>query len=637
MCGILGYSVLKNYNSFRGSVPAMAARIMHRGPDHQDYWFSPNSRTGLGHCRLSIIDLSPQGHQPMVSHSGRYVLVYNGEVYNFRDLKETFLKQGFSFHGHSDTEVVLQCIEAYGLTEATLHLNGMFAFACYDTVDDRLHLVRDRFGEKPLYYYHKAGVFLFASELHSFKGAPVTLEVNRDALSLYFKYGYIPAPYTIYENVYKLEPGHHMVVQDAKIIHSPKPYWTLNPYDSQKASLDTDEAALERVSFLLKKSVKNRMISDVSLGAFLSGGIDSSLIVALMQEQSTQRVKTFTIGFDASGFDEARHAEAIAKHLGTDHLTHYIKEHDILDSIPSILASYDEPFADSSAIPTQLVCAIARKKVSVALTGDAGDEFFGGYNRYLWAPKLTKQFAYLPQSVARGLFKACSSLSTETLNKVLMGVLGKRVKNPGEKILKTMRLLTQKKPHAIYKTLVSSNHHAQGLVLGAKQALTLPVEGLSYSKQSGLLRFLMHADCLHYLPNDILCKVDRAAMSVSLESRIPYLDYDLIDYVWQLPLSLKVRGGKSKWLLRSLLGRYVPLQMWDRPKSGFEIPLSSWLKGGLRPWVESLLETSKVAQEGFLNSVLVGKLWTDHLNNKAFNEHLLWSIIAFEVWLEHNA
>jgi asparagine synthase (glutamine-hydrolysing) len=582
----------------------MAGTLRHRGPDDQGVWTDCASGVALAHRRLSILDLSTAGHQPMVSCGGRYVIVLNGEIYNFRALREELSTSGHAFRGTSDTEVMLAAISAWGFDEALARFNGMFAFALWDREERLLRLGRDRLGEKPLYYGWAGNVFLFGSELKALRAHPnFNHPINRDALTLYLRYRYIPAPYSIYQGISKLRAGTFLTVPALQVRATPrvKTYWSAKEA-AQRGLEDplvaSPEEAQERLEDLLADSVKIRLESDVPVGAFLSGGVDSSTVVALMQQESHQRVKTFCLGFEEA--DEAVYSAKVAQHLGTDHTDAYVTSKDALAVIPYIPSLYDEPFSDSSQIPTTMISAMAKRDVTVILTGDGGDELFCGYGRYELQPDL-------PAS-ANGN--------------------GTRLERSGPECS------TLECSIARYRARISQWPEPAAVVLGASEPATAFTEPCRWLQTDDVRNQMMHLDTIQYLPDDLLVKLDRAAMSVGLETRTPFLDHRLVEYAWRLPFQMKMNFGIRKWLLRQVLYRHVPAALIERPKQGFEVPLDTWLRNGLRDWAESLLDESRLQREGFFAPLPIKEKWDQHLAGNRRWRHYLWSILMFETWLE---
>ncbi len=629
----------------------MTDTIVTRGPDDGGAWFDDGQRIGLGHRRLAIVDLSPAGHQPMPSASGRYMMAFNGEIYNHLLLREELQRDGHkvAWRGHSDTETLLAGFDAWGV-EGTLKRGiGMFALAVWDREQNVLLLTRDRLGEKPLYYGWQGqgedAVFLFGSELKALRAHPAfENKINRGALALQLRHNYIPAPYSIYEGIAKLPPASILTVSLAQPAPKMWTYWSAAEAAQEGVRapfVGTPEQAVDALEALLKDAIGQQMMADVPLGAFLSGGVDSSAIVALMQAQSERPVKTFSIGFHEAGFNEAEHAKAVAKHLGTDHTEMYVTAEQAMAVIPRLPQLYDEPFADSSQIPTFLVSQLARQKVTVSLSGDAGDELFCGYNRYQMAARLWDKLAAVPVPVRKLAARSFVALSPMTWNKLAGGarrLMGgsPRYANFGDKVHKGAAVLASKSLDVLYLNLVSHWRDPAAVVIGAKVPMTLldgnapPLAGLC-----GVQR-MMAMDTLTYLPDDILCKVDRAAMGVSLETRVPFLDHRVVEFAWRLPQSLKLRDGKSKWALREVLYRHVPKALIERPKMGFGVPIGAWLRGPLRPWAEALLDESRLRQEGFFHPAPIRQKWAEHVSGQRNWEHQLWNVLMFQAWYEQN-
>ncbi|MBE0469910.1 MAG: asparagine synthase (glutamine-hydrolyzing) [Methyloprofundus sp.] len=643
MCGIAGF--LGEVSSPFERLTAMAQAIVHRGPDDQGVWFDEGIGIGLAHARLSILDLTPAGHQPMQSASDRYVLVFNGEIYNHHALRaELELIASRAWRGHSDTETLLAAIEQWGLDSTLKKTAGMFALALWDKQNQTLSLARDRMGEKPLYYGWVNGSFVFASELKAIKKFPeFKNEIDRNALALYLRYSSIPAPYSIYKNVYKLEPGCIVSTKPGENELGKTVYWsTVDVLKNgwQKPFQGSADEAVNQLETVLKKSVALQMEADVPLGAFLSGGVDSSAIVALMQAQSSQKVKTFSIGFDNKAYNEAEHARAVAKYLGTEHFDMYVSGQDALDVIPLLPQIYDEPFADSSQIPTYLVSKIAKQKVTVSLSGDAGDELFGGYSRYQLANKTWNKLNKIPYSVRQALGAGIGFLPSGFWRRVfspLDSLQSKKGKpfSYGDKFLKASALLCCKNRRDFYhKGFMSHNLNVESWVIGAKP-LSTQFDEIDFG-QAPFFEEMMALDMVHYLPNDILTKVDRAAMAVSLETRVPLLDPTVIEFAASLPLEYKMRNGVGKWVLREVLYKYVPKDLIERLKMGFGVPLAEWLRGPLRDWAETLLGEKRLHEEGFFNVALVRKKWQEHLSGQRNWSYQLWDVLMFQAWLEKN-
>jgi asparagine synthase (glutamine-hydrolysing) len=652
MCGIVGFLDLKHLSlseDFRSVLTRMMDPIYHRGPDDSGLWVCPENGIALGHRRLSIIDLSLEGHQPMHSASGRYVVVFNGEIYNYKCIRQELDgNYRIDWRGHSDTEILLAAIEEWGLVKAVKSFIGMFAFVLWDRQERKLHLVRDRLGEKPLYYGWLGDVFLFGSELKSLKLHPVWRgEVNRDALTLLMRHNYIPTPYSIYKGIYKLLPGTILTLDTSTRgkTAEPVPFWSVKSvaeagvYDQFSVH---ESEIIDRLDTLLKESISQQMVADVPLGAFLSGGIDSSTVVALMQAQSSRPVKTFTIGFDDEGYNEAEHAKTVARHLGTEHTEIYVSPDDALNVIPKLPSLYDEPFSDSSQIPTYLVSQLTKKHVAVSLSGDGGDELFGGYNRYFWGRSIWKGIGWMPKPLRCLGGKGLTVLSPQVWD-ALFHKLGSllphnvRQRNPGDKLHKLGDVLAVDTPEEMYHRLVSYWQQPASLVLGATEPQTVLTDRTQWADLSDFTQRMMYLDMVSYLPDDILVKVDRAAMGVSLETRIPFLDHRIVEFAWRVPLSMKVRDGQGKWLLRQVLYRYVPSELVERPKTGFGIPIDSWLRDPLREWAEGLLDERRLREEGFFDPVLIQNKWKEHLSGKRNWQYHLWDVLMFQAWLENES
>jgi asparagine synthase (glutamine-hydrolysing) len=592
---------------------------------------------------LAILDLSPHGHQPMLSPSGRYAIVFNGEIYNFRELRSE-LTGRFHFDGSSDTEVMLAAIEAYGLEAAVRRFIGMFAFALWDREGRRLHLVRDRVGIKPLYYGFLKESLVFASELRALQVHPqFTGEIDRGSLSLLLRHNCIPAPHSIYCGIRKLTPG-TIVSFDSPAESEVKPtvYWSAEQVaDSglQRPFAGSDEDAVEALDSLLHEAVGSRMVADVPLGAFLSGGVDSSLVVALMQTQSGRPVRTYSIGSPDSGYDEAGYARRVAEHLGTDHSEFYVTAEDALGVIPKLASIYDEPFADSSQIPTFLVSQLARGDVTVSLSGDGGDELFGGYNRHVWGKRVWNGLRWVPAPLrdAVGRYVAATSPAAwdrgyAAVESLLPGRL--RQQMFGYKIHKMAGLVSSRSPADLYGRVASHWLDTSAVVVGAPGEQDPMALGTGESSW-GFTEQMMYRDLVSYLPDDILTKLDRASMAVSLEARVPLLDHRVVEFAWRIPLGMKIRNGQSKWLLRQVLYRYVPRALIERPKAGFGIPLDVWLRGPLRDWAENLLDETRLREEGYFHPGPIREKWTQHLAGRSSWQYHLWDILMFQSWLEN--
>jgi len=650
MCGIAGFIGAKNRDKEQllAITVAMTDSLVHRGPDDSGTWVDENAGVALGHRRLSIIDLSAAGHQPMLSHSGRYVIAYNGEIYNFRDVRKELEHEGADFRGDSDTEVLLTAIDTWGIENAVKRLVGMFAFVLWDREQSRICLGRDRLGEKPLYYGWQGNTFMFASELKALKTCPDWQgEINRDAMSLYMRHNYIPAPYSIYKNVYKLLPGKLLFInRETRPGHIPEPvtYWSAKDVAEfgEKHQINLSESeTIDKLDELLKRSVREKMISDVPLGAFLSGGIDSSTIVSLMQTQSSRPVRTFTIGFSEKDYNEAQQAKKIAEHLGTEHTELYVTPQEALEIIPRLPDLYDEPFSDSSQIPTCLVSEMTKNYVTVSLSGDGGDELFGGYNRYFFGRSIWNKIRWMPRVVRSLVGHSIQCLSPETWNRIynigsplLPGRV--RLRRPGENILKLARILDSTSPEDMYRKLVSHWEHPSQIVIDSRELPTMLTNRKEWAQLSDFTQRMMYLDQVSYMPDDIFTKVDRASMGVSLEVRVPFLDHRVVEFSWQVGMGMKIRNNQGKWLLRQVLNKYVPADLVNQPKTGFGVPIDSWLRGPLKDWAESLINKKRLDEEGFFRSLPITDMWQQHQSGKENNQYYLWDVLMFQAWLENS-
>lgn len=645
MCGITGFLDLSRRTATEAAQRTawrMLDTLTHRGPDDGGVWVDAGNGIALANRRLAIVDLSPEGHQPMHSACGRYAIAFNGEIYNYRSLMEELGKLGHAFRGHSDTEVMLAAFVQWGLEGALERFNGMFAFALWDKKERALHVARDRMGEKPLYYGRMGQTFLFGSELKALKAHPgFRAGIDRGALSLYLRHNYVPAPYSIYEGVYKLPPGTVMTLSQASR-RDPVPYWSVQKA-AERGAADTLEGSatevVERLDGLLRDSVGLRMVADVPLGAFLSGGIDSSTVVAQMQAQSERPVRTFSIGFHEEEYSEAEYAKAVARHLGTEHTELYVTPEEARAVIPKLPTLYDEPFSDSSQIPTYLVSELARRHVTVSLSGDGGDELFAGYNRYFWGRNIWGTVGWIPpglRGTAAGVLTAVSPQGWDRAFKKLWPALptGVRQRNPGDKLHKLAEVLTVKNPEAIYLGLVSHWKRPDSMVVGGSEPPTALTDPNIWADLPDFTRRMMYLDMMTYLPDDILVKVDRASMGVSLEGRVPYLDHRVVEFSWRVPMKMKIKDGKGKWLLRQVLDRYVPRELIERPKMGFGVPIDSWLRGPLREWAEDLLDEGRLRREGFFDPRPIREKWTEHLSGRRNWQYHLWDVLMFQAWLE---
>jgi len=627
----------------------MTATLVHRGPDDSDLWVDPDAGLALGHRRLSIIDLSAAGRQPMASACGRYLITYNGEIYNFPELRAQLEEHGHSFRGHSDTEVLLTALAEWGVSATLGRLNGMFAFALWDRRERSLTLARDRAGKKPLYYGWCGGTFLFGSELKALHAHPAfDPTVDRDALGLFIQYSWMPAPYSIYAAVRQLPAGTVLTVaDDGSARPQPVAYWSARDIAARgaKAPLAVSlEEATDALEDILRDAVACRMIADVSLGAFLSGGIDSSTVVALMRTVSSKPVQTFSIGYHEPKYNEAKHAKAIARHLQTDHTELYVTPEDCLEVIPKLATLYDEPFADYSQIPTYLVSQLARRKVTVALSGDGGDELFGGYGDY---PKNLREWerqlavwGHVPPVLRRGLVSVLTGLGHAGQG-VLRGgepdagaLRAKLAKKLGKFEKRAKRISPSDSGAALHARLRARIDPAGELVLGARPALSGLTDPTGWADVADPMLGMMLVDFTTYMADDILTKVDRASMAVSLEVRCPLLDPRVIELAWSLPPSLRMGPKGGKHVLQNLLARHVPRALFERPKQGFNVPIEEWLRGPLRDWAEALLDESRLRREGYFQPQAVQRIWQDHLSGRRQRTFLLWSLLTFQAWHE---
>jgi asparagine synthase (glutamine-hydrolysing) len=648
LCGLAGFFELKGLPENAAYIAKqMADALTHRGPDSSGIWLDYTGGIALAHRRLSVLDLSPEGSQPMVSACGRYVIVFNGEIYNHLQLRRELEQANMvtSWRGHSDTETLLAAIAAWGLETTLKKSIGMFAFALWDRKERTLILARDRLGEKPLYYGWQGNVFLFGSELKALKVHPAfKAEIDRGALTLYFRYNYIPAPYTIYQGIHKLLPGTYLVLEGEGFKERHGRYWSAQEVALTQSRTPFSGSELEAVlklEHLLTEAIASQMLADVPIGAFLSGGIDSSTVVALMQAQSGRPIKTFTIGFGEQGYNEAEHAKAVARYLGTDHTELYVTPEDALLVIPQLPQIYDEPFADPSQIPTYLLCSLTRRYVTVALSGDGGDELFGGYPRYFRTRRIWRSFGWLPYPLRASLALEILRILESRCQAVFAGFSKLmparfRYAEVMNKIHKLVNVLGARSPDEIYYDRISHWKNPMELVVGGYEPKTMVKDQGSWLNLPNFEDRMMYVDLVSYLPDDILVKVDRAAMAVSLETRAPFLDHRVVEFALSLPLSMKIRRGQSKWLLRQVLYRYVPRQLVERPKMGFSVPLGSWLRGPLRDWAEALLSEHRLQQEGYLNPKPIRQKWEEHLSGQYDWQYKLWSVLMFQAWLEEH-
>lgn len=645
MCGLIGGWSRQRFGELRAALPRMTDALVHRGPDDNGNWFDADGGIALGHRRLAIVDLSPAGHQPMASASGRWVIAFNGEIYNHMDLRARLESMGRApaWRGHSDTETLLAAIEAWGV-EATLERSaGMFAITLWDRQERALWLARDRLGEKPLYYGWNRGVFLFGSELKALRTFPgFDAPVDRRALALYLRHNAVPAPFSIHQGMSKLLPGHWLRIGiselESSAVPQPVAYWSASGMahaGCEAPFLGSENDAADQLEHLLCDAISRQMMSDVPLGAFLSGGIDSSLVVALMQAQSSQPVRTFSIGFSENAYNEAQHAAAVARHVGTDHTELYVSPADAMAVIPRLPKIYDEPFSDSSQIPTTLVAEMARRHVTVALSGDGGDELFGGYSRYLFASRMWERLARIPLPIRCLVEKGITAVPVrgwDALFRVGSPLMSgkQQLQRPGDKIHKGAAFLTSKSREELYRSLISL--WSPGALLGVDGGPIDfgPPRG---ARMPSFIEYMMLEDACHYMPDDILVKVDRAAMSCSLETRVPLLDHRVFEFAWSLPMHLKMRGDTGKYLLRQVLYRHVPQTMFDRHKKGFSVPIDAWLRGPLKEWAADLLDPVKLREGGYFNPQPIVRKWEEHIAGVRNWQNHLWNILMFQAWL----
>lgn len=647
MCGIAGMLTSRGlpFDELEGTAEAMASELTHRGPDDRGTFADPGSGIALGFRRLAILDLSPRGNQPMKSRTGRFVLVFNGEVYNYASLRDELEATGHSFRSSTDSEVVLGAVEEWGMPRALERFNGMFALAVWDRKKSELCLARDRLGIKPLYVYRDRTRLAFASELSAISRIPdfdSTLDLG--ALASYLRHLYVPSPRSIYEKVSKLEPGHYLTVDGSRVTDdvSSVPYWSVetaieggrrHPYTGG------EERALDRLEALLTEAVSLRTRADVPVGALLSGGIDSTAVVALLQKVTADPIRTYTIGFDAEEHDESRHARRIARHLSTEHRELSVDRDRVLEAVPELDDILDEPFADPSLIPTFLISRLARREVTVALSGDGGDEVFGGYNRYRFGAPLLRHLPGVPRGarapvslVLRSVSSAAWSELHERISPLIPEALQHRL--PGEKATKLGHLLRQEGDAAMYRSLLSAWHDPLTLVAAAEEARDVIDE--AFARDAPYLDRMMAADQMQYLPGDLLAKVDRASMANSLEVRVPILDHRIVEFAWRLPPEMKVRGRHTKWILREVVDRHVPRELVDRPKVGFSVPLANWLRGPLRTWTEDLLSAERLVDDGVFRPEPIRTAWKSLRDGHSERALQLWTILMFQVWAADN-
>jgi asparagine synthase (glutamine-hydrolysing) len=640
MCGIFGFVSDGGPYLSRNQLLNTTNRLSSRGPDDVGAWLSDNKDVGFGHRRLAILDITPAGSQPMQSSSGRFVITFNGEIYNHLELRKYL--EPYEWRSLSDTETLLVAIEKWGVEATLKSLVGMFGFGVWDNASQELTLARDRMGEKPVYYGCLDNTFLFASELKAFTTLPNWKgRINRSALSSFMRYSYVPCPVSIFEGIFKLNPGTFLVVpknRKSLKLSKPKQYFSIIQTATRPRIQISAIEVVDQTETRLKNAISRQMLSDVPLGAFLSGGIDSSIIVSLMQAQMSKGVKTFTIGFHGKDYNEANFAKNIAAYLGAEHTELYLSPKDVLDSIPILPRIYDEPFGDPSCIPTFLVSKLAKDNVTVVLSGDGGDELFGGYNRYLNSKDIWMVIGALPVSLRRHFIKMLISISPERMDsflqpfrKLLPEYL--QVNSAGDKIHKILEILDSQTNDEFYKRLISHCKADEKIVLAEDIEPGWADEQFLSFKSEDFVERMMIQDLLAYLPDDILTKVDRASMSVGLEARAPFLDHELVEFALQIPKSEKIKNGQGKWPLRQILKRHLPEMLVDRPKQGFTIPLANWLREPLRDWAEELLQENVLREQGFLNVPLVRKKWSEHLSGRRNWQYLLWNILMWQAWL----
>ncbi len=646
MCGIAGFIAAPGSTREGERIAReMADAISRRGPDDHGVWVDREAGIALAHRRLSIVDLSPAGHQPMLSDCGRFAITFNGEIYNYAELRAELERAGSApnWRGHCDTEVLLAAIAAWGIRPTLTRLVGMFAFALWDRRERSLVLARDRLGEKPLYYGKLGRTFVFGSELSALKVHPDwNGAIDRGALCQLLRLNYVPAPRSIYQGINKLPAATFLTLKLGESEGRIETYWDAaemaarglqNPYSGSA------EEAVERTDALIRQSLKGQMMADVPVGAFLSGGIDSSTVVALMQAMSSRPVRTFSIGFNEHGYDEAPHAKSVAAHLGTDHTELYVTAQDAMTVIPKLPSLYSEPFADVSQIPTFLVSELTRRHVTVSLSGDGGDELFSGYARYRIADRLWSVLSKLPQGSRRALSSLALGIAPGTWDRLLSGPArllpaSARPHLSGDKLHKAAGVLGLKSSDEIYRTLISLWQQPETIVIGGSEPASAIMADTSALSAGDPVRRMMYLDLVSYLPDDILVKVDRASMAVGLEARVPFLDHRLVEFTWTLPLEVLRRGGQSKWPLRRVLDRYVPRSLTERPKMGFGVPIDTWLRTGLRDWAESLLDEARLAREGLFHPAPIRAAWKAHLEGRRNFQYQLWSVLMFQAWNE---
>ncbi len=639
MCGIAGFIQGKsskiniNYNAV---VNQMADALEHRGPDDKGFWIDDESNIALSYRRLAVIDLSKNGNQPMVSQNNRWIIVYNGEIYNHKELRKNLDDSGYKikWKGTSDTETLLACIEFWGLEKSLSKIVGMFSFSLWDKKTKRLFLARDRFGEKPLYYGYIDKCFVFASEIKSFKIFPgFQKKINQSALRSYFSLNVVPNKFCIYENIFKLTPGSYICIGydlvDNQVIPKPQHYWSItnlfNSSKNKKISISENEINQE-IKRMIQESVTQQLISDVPIGVFLSGGIDSSVITAMSVKNSNKPVKTFSIGFREKDYDESKIAHKIANHLRTDHTSYELSSSEADKYIMDMSSTFDEPFGDSSQIPMKLVCAMARKNITVALTGDGGDEIFGGYNRHILSYKYWSKIKHLPIFIRKIIFSSLAPFYTGF----------SKLSRPGEKLSKISNVIYSKNDKEFYSNLITNNFNCDRILYSENNQNNFLYNLPELERNSfNISEKLMIADLINYLSDDILVKSDRSSMSVGLEIRSPFLDHRILEFYSQVPFNYKIDRKKGKLALRKILNEFIPPDLIERPKMGFSIPLDNWLRGPLKNWASSLLSKKNLQKFDFFNSQSIEEVWQNHLNMKKRNENLIWSLLMFIQWFDN--
>lgn len=644
MCGITGFI---SKNDFPENAPEiinhMTSTLKHRGPDKQDTYLSPKLKACLGHTRLSIIDLSDAGNQPMVSKCERYAMVFNGEIYNYKDLREQLISEGDSFRGMSDSEVLFKALISWGVEGALNKLNGMFTFAFLDNEQKELYIARDRMGIKPIYYGYSNKNFIFGSELKAIKAHPLfNNSVSNDSIALFMRHNSIPAPWSIYENIFQLRAGCYLRFSIRRFeITRMRHYWELQNAARKgvKHHFNSPAKALEQLEEKLNESVKLRMQADVPYGAFLSGGIDSSLIVSLMQKNSSEKIKTFSIGFEQEQFNESHEAQKVANHLGTDHHSMIYTDKDALDLIPNLCDVYDQPFADSSQLPTFLVSKMAREKVTVCLSGDGGDELFAGYDRYLWgnkALKWHKQFSPPSRYLMSGMLRSLSPGTWDTIAKLLFFIPAFRSKRMGEKIYKLAKVLKAVNRFGLYKSLSSVWNDPDEIMLKSSEPLTALTDEDNWLAHNDFIKQAQYVDQSLYLPDDILHKVDRASMANSLEVRVPLLDHNVVEASWKFTDSMNIVRKKGKFPLRQMLSKHIPEELFNRPKMGFGVPISEWLRGPLNSWANDLISEERLKKQNIFDPKAVAKVWKTHESGRENSPEMIWGFLILQSWLDKN-